>query len=763
MYKKLSILILILAAGITGFAIFRITKIGFDYNFEHFFPRKDKDTEFFNEHRNRFGSDNDFILIGIKNEEGVFKKDFLNKLKLLTDSLQKVTNVKEILSPVNIKETVRDPLIGMFSEIPFLRYNQPERYAKDSVRIYQTPELVGNIFSKDGKSVCLIISHTEKIQDQECKDISKRVQSILGSFDFDEFHLAGRSISQAYYSSIMRIDLILLLVAAFVVILVVMIIIYRNAIGILLPTGMVALVVIWTLGIMELMGKDMDVLANAIPTILVVTGLSVAVHFVTKYLDLVRDGSLKLPALKATISQVGRANLLATITTVVGFATLPTSGIKPIDDFGIYTSIGVILSLLIGYTVLPAILNLLPTPTKFRKKKPKITWSHSLTRLFNWVIGHKIIVVSMFSALIIAMSIGTSLVKENTFLLDDLSKKSPIKKDFNYFEQTFQGTRPFEMAVWLKDPNKSIFDKDVILGIEQLESYLHKEYGIGYILSPIALIKGSNRSMAGGDPNNYLIPESDSRLTKITNELMAIKTSALVKGVVTPDFKMCRLRAIIPDIGSRKANHLNKNLKNYMESTPQMHPFNYHLTGTAELIDKNNRSLIANMAISVGIALLAVCIIFLILFKSWRMIIIGLIPNLIPLIFISGLMGYFGISMKMSTAILFSVTLGIAVDDTVHFLSKLRMETKSQPSVLDALRATYLSTGKPMIIMTMLLCLGFAVLALSSFKALQTIGIVVSLALLIGMINEILLMPVLIMLIYKDKKIPKLPPTQPKQ
>ena len=755
MYKRLSIIVLIIGGIITGLAAWRVTKIGFDYNFENFFPRNDKDTDFFNEHRKRFGTDNDFILIGIKNNKGIFQQDFLRKVKHLTDTLKTIEHVKEVVSPVNIKETVRDPLMGFMNEIPYLRYDQPETYKSDSVRIFNTPELVGNLFSTDGKSLCIIIAHTEKIKDLECKKISDDMKALQEYFKFDEYHLAGRSIGQAYYTSVMKIDLVLLLVAAFIVILVVMTIIYRSPTGVLLPVAVVALVVIWTLALMELTGKDMDVLANAVPTILVVTGLSVAVHVVTKYMDHIKDGWDKNKALKDTITHVGLANILTTLTTVVGFATLPTSGIKPIDDFGIYTAAGVVFSFIIGYTVLPALLYLLPPPRRFGNLNPKFTWQNFLLTLFTWVINHKTFILCSFGALIIAMLIGTTRIKENTYLLEDLSKKSTMKKDFMYFESDFQGTRPFEMAVWVKDTSKTVFDRDILEQMDKMETYLKNEYGLGFAVSPLGLVKGSNRSLSGGDPKSYKIPESDEKLNRIVREIRAIKSNSIVTTVVTPDLKMARFRSIIADIGSRKAHKLDKKFVEFMSSTPGMDKIGYKLTGTAELIDKNNRSLIFNMAKSMAIALVAVSIIFFILFRSWRMVLIGLIPNLIPLVILSGTMGYLGISMKMSTAILFTVAFGIAVDDTVHFLSKLRMEKRNEKSLMYAIKRTYLTTGKAMIIMTMLLCCGFCVLALSSFQALKIVGTMISFTLFMAMINEMILMPVLIMLFYKDKPLKK--------
>jgi len=750
MYKKLSIAILVIAGAITAFAVYRLTKIGFDYNFESFFPRNDKDTDFFNEHRKKFGTDNDFVLIGIRNDEGIFQQDFLRKLQRLTDTLKTFPDVKDVTSPVTVKEAIRDPLLGNVTEIPYLRPDDPSLYSKDSVRIFRTPELVGNLFAKDGKSVCIIITHTEKIKDEECAKITDNVAAMQTVFQFDQYHYAGRCVGQSYYTNVMKVDLVILLLAAFIAIIVLMTIIYRSPTGVILPVIVVALTVIWTMALMELTGKAMDVLANAVPTILVVTGLSVAVHVVTKYIDHLREGWTKFDSLKHTITHVGLANILTTLTTVVGFATLPTSGIKPIDDFGLYTAAGVIFSFFIGYSVLPALLYLLPPPKRFGNFKPKFTWHNFLLTLFTFVINHKRYILVAFSLLILTMLGGSLMIKENTYLLEDLSKKSKLKQDFLFFENEFQGTRPFEMSVWVKDTSKTVFDRDVLVELEKMETFLKSEYQMGFILSPVAIVKNANKSLAGGSPDAYVIPESESRLDKISRELKAFRNNPFIKTVVTEDLRTARVRAIIPDIGSHKAYVLNKKLQEYSRQNSSK-VFEYKLTGTAELIDKNNRSLIFNMAKSMVIALTAVSIIFFVLFRSWRMVAIGLVPNLIPLIILAGTMGFTGISMKMSTAILFTVAFGIAVDDTVHFLSKLRMEMRYEKSLLYAIKRTYLTTGKAMIIMTLLLCAGFLVLALSSFQALKVIGVMISFTLFMAMINDMILLPVMIMLFYKDK------------
>jgi len=754
MYKKLSIAILLVILGLTGFFGYRTSKIGFDYNFETFFPKNDKDTDFFMEHRKRFGTDNDFVLIGLKNNKGIFNYSFLEKVQQLTDTLKHIPDVKAVISPTEIAELTRDPLMGVPSELPYLRWKQDSLYAIDSARIYRTPELLGSLFSMDGKSLCIMINHTERIGDSECTQLTNNIYNLGPLFQFDEFHVAGRCIGQTYYTGQMKGELIILLVVGFLAMVVLMIIIYRSSIAVILPLIVVTLVVIWTMGFMNLTGKKIDMLTNAIPTILVVTGLSVAVHIITKYIDHLREGWNKIDSLKDTVTHVGLANFFTTLTTVVGFASLATTGIKPIDDFGLYTAFGVALSFIIAYTVIPALLFLLPVPKKTGYVGfPKLTWNNTLITMFSFITGKKYWVLGGVILLVIGMIYGITRIRENTYIMDDLSKKSHLKKDFEFFGKEFQGTRPFEMSLKVKDTSKTVFDRDVLIEIEKMEIFLKNDYGLGYIFSPVSLVKATNRSYAGGDPSGYVLPESDARLRKIVKELKAFQSNDMIKSVISEDFRTARIRSIFQDVGSYKANKMNKAFYEYMNSNVNKELFEYKLTGTAELIDKNNRNLAWNIGTGILIAFVVVGIILAILFKSFIMVFIGIITNVIPLILLGGIMGYFDISLKLSTAILFSIAFGIAVDDTIHFLSKFRQEIHKEKSVLYALKRTYLTTGKAMIITSILLCTGFGVLGISSFVGTKIIGSLTALTLFFAMIFNLTILPVLILLFYRRSKI----------
>lgn len=752
MLKKISIAIILIMAAITGFMAYRAINIGFDYNFETFFPRRSKDTDFFMKHREKFGSDNDFVLIGVKNNKGIFDYEFLKKVHTLTDTLATLPDVLYVISPISMKEIVRDPLMGIPNERQYLRWEQDSLYKIDSIRIFQTPELIGTLFSADGKSLSIILRHTERILDDKCTRLSQNVSNLAPYFNFDEFHVAGRCIGQSFYTGLMKGELVLLLISALIAMIILMIIIYRHIYGVVLPILVVGIVVGWAVGMMELTGKNFDMLSNAIPTILVVTGLSVAIHIITRYMDNIKQGWVKYNAIKDTVVNIGMANIFTTLTTVVGFASLATSGIKPIDDFGLYTALGVAFSFIVAYTLLPALLYLLPVPKiKTVKASNRFLWDNILTSFFSFIMRKKYWILGVTGIIVVGMIYGITRIEENTQLLEDLSNKSKMKKDFVWFGKEFQGTRPFEMAIWVKDTNHTILDREIVTQLDKMENYLSKHYGVGFMLSPVALIKAANRSYAGGAIDAYEIPESNSRYNKITKELKAIQSNPQIKAVVSDDFRSGRVQSMLDDIGSNLAHQQNKAFYAFVKDSIDTSLFEYKLTGTAELIDQNNLNLAWNIASGILIAFVVIGLIIGFMFKSFKMAIIAIIINTIPLIILGGILGYFGISLKVSTAILFAIAFGIAVDNTIHFLSRFKMEISKGKSVLYTIKRTFLTTGKAMIITSVTLCIGFGILGISSFLATRNIGILTSTTLFFALAFNLSLLPVLVLLFYREK------------
>ena len=749
MYRKVSILTVVVIAAITLFMGWRASQIEFDYNFETFFPKDDPATLKFLEHREQFITDNDYVLIGIRNEQGIFQEDFLSQISELTKRLEEQTWAEYVISPTNISFPVKDPFFGVLNDIPYLHFDNPLKYKTDSARIYSSPELAGNYFSEDGKAILIYLRHKAKLPENGCRILAANTNEILLDFDFDEVHFAGRCDAQVYYIGLMQKELLIFVGASILLIVLFLSLSYRSLWGVWVPAVVIITTVIWTVGLMELTGKKIDMILSILPTIMFVIGLSDSIHLISKYLEELRNGEPKVEAIKIAYKEVGLATLFTSLTTAIGFLTLLTSTIVPIIDLGIYVGCGVVIALVLTYSLMPAII-LLTKPLKVAEVENKETfWYKMLHSIFRWLIRNKGHSLAGF-VLIMGLSIfGCSKIILNNHLLEDLKEDNYLQQGFRFIEKHFDGCRPYELSIWVKDSSKTIYDADVLQRLELIETYLQTEHELGFVLSPVAIIKAANKSRNGGNQRFYKFPEKEKDRLNIVKELKKLQKMNFVSSVVSEDLRTARIAGRTADVGSYKLAQQDTKFTEYMKAHADVIGFN--ITGTAHLIDINNSYISKNVLQGLMIAFCVIAFIVFLMFKSFKLVIFSLIVNILPLAMIGGIMGFLGIDLKMSTAIIFTIAFGIAVDDTIHFLSKLRHELKQGKSMLYAIKRSYLSTGKAIVVTSLILCGGFLTLALSDFLGTANIGILISLTLLFAVLSDLVLLPALL-LIFPIKK-----------
>ena len=365
--------------------------------------------------------------------------------------------------------------------------------------------------------------------------------------------------------------------------------------------------------------------------------------------------------------------------------------------------------------------------------------------------------------LIIISIAGIREIYINTYLIEDLPADDPLKEDFTFFDKNFGGSRPFEMTVESLTENKDVFSPEVVKEVSKVEHYLDSTYGTGPVISPATLIRSLNQAINGGDPDAYALPSNERdgrRVERYLKRFLAGNEQA--SAFVTDDRMLGRISSRIEDEGSAITLGKTERLRSFIRDQTDTSLVKFTVTGTSNLIDKNNEYLARNMFIGLGIAFGVVALIAGLLFRSLRMILITLIPNIIPLMLVAAIMGFFGITLKLSTSIVFTIAFGIAVDDTIHFISKLRLELGKGKSLILALKRTYLSTGKAIIVTSIILSGGFLILLLSSFGGTFYTGLLISLTLIFALIIDLTLLPVLILLFFNRSSFGKRNPSQGK-
>lgn len=746
MQKKTSIIIVISLFVFTLITGFFSSKLEFDYDFEHFFPQNDEDLDFFLDYREAFENDNDYVLISIGNGNSVFDKTFLEKADGFTKELEQLKHVEEVLSPT----TVKTPIINSFGfiEVPLLHINDAKKLQRDSIRISGSNEFHKTLFSSDFKSICIVVNNTQIITKKASDELLNDLDLLIENYNFKELHYAGKIRGQKTYLTKMRFELMLFLSISILLIITFLYLSFRSLYGIIVPLLTVLIAITGVLGIMQITGKSLDVMSTLLPTILFVVGMSDAVHILNRYIEELRAGKDKITAIKVTFKEVGLATLFTSLTTAVGFFTLMTVPIKPMQDFGIYSAIGVILAFVIAILFLPATMTLLPQPKIATKGSSKVFWTGFLSKSFIYVFrNQKKIVIGYFVILIISI-VGIFQLQIDYKLLEDLSEDDPLQQDFRFFENNYSGIRPFEMAINTKD-SSSIFNYETILELEKIEDFLYKNYEAGFILSPVGVIKSLNKATHSGSSSYYNIPKNEQKFNVLIKKMNHLNLKSKLSKIVSKDNKVCRFTGKMDDVGSKKVKQMNIDFDNFFRNEINTQLINYKMTGTALLIDKNNEFLATNMIIGLSIAFLLIATLIGFIFKSIRMALLSIVPNVIPLAIIGGLMGFTGTTINMSTSIIFTIAFGIAVDDTIHFLSKFKIESQRGSSFIYSLKRTYISTGKAIVLTSLILCGGFISLIFSDFKSTFLIGAYVGLILFVAVITDLLLLPVLLMMLKK--------------
>ncbi|GAA0875152.1 MMPL family transporter [Wandonia haliotis] len=747
--KKYSRWIILVLTSLTLFFLYNWKHLGFTYEFEDFLPKGNSEADFFADYRDRFSSDNDFILLAIEREAGIFEENFLKDIEKISDDLKGARYVEQVVSLTTLKEFRLLPG-GVAVQIPYLHLDSL-RLDKDSARIFSHPELVNRFIASDAKSLCIFLKHRDYIGKEKCDTMVADIRTILSGYNFDQIRLTGRAVGQQYYVKKMQNEMMLFVSLSVVLVILFLFIAFRSVWGILLPQVVLFGALIWVIGAMGLFREPINVLLIVLPSIMFVVAMSDVIHMVSKYIDNLREGIEKIPAIKNTMKEIGMATLLTSVTTAVGFATLFLIGIRPIQVFGIYTALGVLLAFLLTFFVLPVLFLFTRTPKVVRESKYNTpVWFGFLSKCFRYTLTYRKWIPAGFLIFGLVAVYGISKIETNNYLMDDISEDTPMKQDFNYLDQHYGGVRPFELAIVLVDSTASFWDKEVLIEIQQIEEYLELEYGVGRINSLPSMLKVANRSLHAGQKDWYRLPESNRELNRVRRMITA-KGDELLAMLIDSSGRMTRISGGIPDWGNKIVTEKNKKLLDFIRrevDTTRIRPV---ITGTAHLLDVNMRTLSASMMQGLVLASAIIALLMGVLYRSFSMVVIALIPNIFPLLFIGGIMGFLGVDLKITTAIVFTIAFGIAVDDTIHFLSKFKLELNKGKKTLEALRVTYVSTGKAIILTTLILSSGFLMLLFSDFEGTFIMGLLVSLSLVFAVIADLLLLPVLIVFFFRKK------------
>lgn len=731
--------------ALTAFFGWGISLIQTEFSFDKFRTGRGGESGFYEAYKDSFPHEDNAIQVALKGpNNSIWDLEFLQQVDTLFKSFRNIPYVDSVLSPTEL-ESLRWTGMGV-SRRPLITFEKEKDLLRSQKYLSRDSLFYSNFFSADRDYIAGIVLIDPKVLDKDERDIiSKGIDARMEGIEH-EFVISGVPYIRTQYIRVIRGELASFVILSVSLTLVVMLILYRSFWGVALPILVVGIGMVWNIGFMAVTGKPLDMLANLIPSIMFVVGIADTIHLVTRYQQDLKAGLTGIPAMASTLKEIGASIFLTSLTTAIGFASLVVSPLAPIQKFGLYAAAGVMFAYIISIILVPtALLNI--KDHKVRDSKGfgnRAVWDRLLQRLYEWVLKKPWQIVGGTVLVLLISVYGIFQISFNTYLLDDISHSDPLYTSMRFFEEEFYGARPFEMAIQPKG-DVELTDVALLKDLEQIQDWLRERERISPFLSVVTFLKGINRLTHSGNDKYYRIPDTQDEVDELMGYAYLSGTSErFLKAIISEGETMGRMSARMSDIGSYKFADLRTELDSFVVAEADTNLFSYHLTGSSIIVEENVGVLRDGLFTGLAMAFLLVAILMGLLFRNWKMLIIGVLPNMIPLIITGGLMGFLGITLRASTSIVFLIAFGVAVDDTIHFLGRLRIEMRDGKGMEEALKNTTLGTGKALILTTMILLAGFSMLLTSGFGGTFSVGLFTGLTLLVALFSDLLLLPVLI-------------------
>ncbi|GJM31507.1 MAG: transporter [Saprospiraceae bacterium] len=735
-YRKQIIGLFVVLAVLSGFSIFNLR---FSFDFEQFFPTGDKDLEFFRDFIKDFETDDNYMLIAVKRDSGVFNQPFLEQFHDLSLRTRQLPYVVESQSLTMFSYPIKMPF-GI-TTIPAIHIDDVSRYASDSARLLNDERFVQSLISKDAKTLVIFMKTINSIQLDQAREHMQALNDLMSEYDFEQYHYLGRPYFQTELVDMQIREITVSALVSAILVAFILFWIFRRPIGVFIAITSIGLGMLLFLGLLAALGRELNAMSALYPVLMIIVGTSDVVHIMSKYIDELQRGKEKKAAIWITIKEIGLATLLTSITTAIGFSSLIASRILPIREFGFNAALGVMVAYITVILFTTAALSFFRADQLIKFGKGHAFWQNAMNSTYHFTLNNKRSIIWGTFITLVIFAVGISRINTNYNIIGNMPIGKKITEDFKFFEAQLTGFRPMEFAIYAQGDHEAD-DFAVLQQIDSLENHLRKIPAIQGVTSITAIYKSINQMMNNNRQEAYRLPESETqfeRYHKFANQTPKMGVNILM----SKDHKKARISTRVQDLGADTLKQLGVNLDHWITENIDSNIVSVRRTGTGLIIDKNAEYVRESLLKGLGMAILIVSLLMALLFRNMYMLIIALIPNMIPLILAGALLGFLGIELEAGVAIVFAIVFGIAVDDTIHFLSKFKLARSQGLDLEEAIHTTFLETGKAICLTTIILFFGFLVMLFSIHPPSVTIGLLISATLISALISDLLLIPIL--------------------
>lgn len=742
----------ILIALITIFMGYHGRTVEMSYDFRGTVPANDPEQIFFDQFKQQFGEDGGIVAVGLK-DSSIYQYKNFEKLREFCVSVRQIPGVNEVISLPQIKMIEKDTAQKKFNLVDIFPGKIKSQRELDSLLIEAKKQkfYLGQIVNQENGAIAILISiNKEYLNSVRRMDVTNEIIERGGHFKEStgiDLHYAGLPFVRSVIAQRVSAELKIFLALSVVVTGIILLIFFRSFRAMIFPLLVIGIVVVWVLGTIALLGFKITLLSGMIPPIIVVIGIPNAIYLMNKYHAEFAAHGNKMLAISRVIRKVGVATFLTNLTTAIGFLVLLTADITILREFGIVAGVNVMATFVVSLILIPGVFSWMPPPSAKHLRHLDFKLIDTLlTGIDLSVHRHRAMIYAITIVLIGFAVIGMWRIHTVSFMVDDLPENSTEKQDLKFFEEHFSGVMPLEMVV---DTGKrrGVIEVKNLQKIDEFEQFLDSLQPISRPVSIVSFVKAAKQAFYNNNPARYSLPDNRERNFILPYLKGQSDASGLFNSFVDSTLQTMRISLQVADIGSDKMDSLiNQVIQPKIDTLFTGTDISVKITGTTPLFIKGNSFLINNLKGSLLLAFGLIALTMGFLFANVRMIIIALIPNIIPMMITASLMGYFGVPLKPSTVLIFSIAFGISVDYSIHFLAKYRQELHAKRFFVPvAVSATILEVGKSMVYTSIVLLAGFIIFAFSSFGGTIALGVLTSITLGISMCTNLILLPALIM------------------
>ncbi len=755
---------IILIGLITLVMAFYASKVEMSYDFTRTVPPEDPDMVYLNKFKEQFGEDSNIIAVGMKDSTVYELNNFL-AFRQLTQNIKNINGVVQVVAIPRLKMILKDTANAKF----YLSNIFPDTISSQSQLDTLLQLMMGQkvyssrIINSSNGAMMMLVSVQKEVMNssarvamtQELLDVGKKFEEKTKI----QLRYAGLPFIRTIVANALRQEMKIFLIASAIVTGLIMFVFFRSTRAVLFSMIIIGILVIWVLGTLVLFGFKITLLSGLIPPVIVTIGITNAIYLLNKYhLEYTRTKD-KMSAITAVVHKMGLAMFLTNLTVAIGFLTLLATDITILREFGIVAGINIMALFFVSLIMMPSIFYWLPIPSEKHLKHLNFKiMSAFLRQVDGMVHRHRswIYIVTITIALISAYGIST--LRSISFMVDDVPEESQVKKDLKFFESNFSGIMPLEMVIEFKTKKRRpVLDVKNLAKVEEFENFLDSITVMSKPVSVLSFFKAAKQAFYNNNPEKFTLPSKSEGAFILRYMKGQSDESGVFKSFVDSTFSKMRISVQIADIGSVRLDSLvhdviEPKMKSIFVSTEKDSVVTA-ITGSTKIFIKGNKFLISNLKESLLLAIILITLSMAFLFANVRMILISLIPNLLALMITAGLMGYFHIPLKPSTALIFSITFGISVDNSIRFLAKYRQEILANNFFIPvAVSDSIMETGKSIMYTSIVLFAGFIIFAFSSFGGTIALGVLTSTTLVISMFTNLILLPALIMTFDKPKR-----------